>query len=106
MNPKRVALFVAATVFAMAGCGSTSQEHGYFDMTRLAAALKTVAVKRQGGESVGYPTSVTCAKTGALEASCVLTLKGERFNEATTIAPDGNTYEQSYLTPEASSQGG
>lgn len=103
------------SLIAVSGCG-TSAPHGYFDMAKLASAIKDVSVGPVPYDN--SPSKVTCAKSGALEAACVLTFHSDesleeaagtyrkeesheaRFNQTATIAPDGDTYEVNDLIKE------
>jgi hypothetical protein len=86
----------AASVVTAVGCGA-GKPHGYFDMTALAAGIK--AEIRSGPSQQRRPSSVACAKTGPVEADCVVgfrepgSAREATFTDTVKIAADGNSYE-------------
>jgi hypothetical protein len=76
-----LAAFATVSVVMAVGCGS-SKPHGYFDMTTLAAGTK--AELRDSPPHEHDPSTVTCTKTGPVEASCIL---GFRDQEACEKQP-------------------
>ncbi|HEV7942865.1 MAG TPA: hypothetical protein VGP17_08710 [Solirubrobacteraceae bacterium] len=94
-------LAALATVLAVAACGSSShhaaQPQGYLNMQKLSQSVKAGAWFGPPGHR-HYPVSVTCTKTGTLEAVCVPIYKEADGPEAGTgfkeqIAPNGASYK-------------